>query len=57
MRAATTTYGLLGSVPPGEVDLDGIHRFVDDLQLALGDLHDNLAATYFPGSDTEAAPS
>lgn len=57
MQAAMATYALLDSVAPGEVDLDGIHRFVDDLQLALGELHGQLAATYFPARGSEAAPS
>jgi len=55
--AAIATYALLDSVAPSEVDLDGIHTFVDDLQLALGRLHDQLAATYFPGRDAESVSS
>jgi uncharacterized alpha-E superfamily protein len=57
MAAWGDTYALLASVAPSEVDLDGIHRFVDDIQLALGRLHDQLAAGYFPGQDVEASPS
>jgi uncharacterized alpha-E superfamily protein len=57
LDAALASYRLLDAVAPGEVDLDGIHRFVDDLQVALGELHGQLAATYFPGTGTEAAPS
>ena len=55
LDAAITSYRLLDAVAPGEVDLDGIHRFVDDLQVALSGLHGQLAATYFPGTGTEAA--
>lgn len=55
LDAAIASYRLLDAVAPGEVDLEGIHRFVDDLQLALGALHGELAATYFPGTGTEAA--
>ena len=57
MAAWGDTYALLASVAPSEVDLDGIHRFVDDLELALGRLHDQLAAAYFPEQDLEATSS
>jgi uncharacterized alpha-E superfamily protein len=55
LDAAIASYRLLDAVAPGEVDLDGIHRFVDDLQVALSGLHGQLAATYFPETGTEAA--
>jgi uncharacterized alpha-E superfamily protein len=55
LDAAITSYRLLDAVAPGDVDMAGIHRFVDDLQLTLGELHGQLAATYFPGTGTEAA--
>jgi len=48
LAAGHDAHGLLAAVWPSEVDLDGIHRFVDDLQLALGRLHGVLAASYFP---------
>ena len=54
MAAARATHSLLDTVVPGEVDLGWLHQFVDDLQLALGELHDQLAATYFPTPEKEA---
>ena len=48
MMACGNAHTLLLSVWPSELDLDGIHRFVDDLQLALGRLHGELTRSYFP---------
>ena len=48
MDAWSDAHRLLGAVWPSELDLAGMHQFVDDLQLALGRLHDALAASYFP---------
>lgn len=55
MSAATAAYSLLDEVQPRAVDLDGLHRWVDDLQLALIDLHDQLAAAYFPAVEDQGA--
>ena len=54
MAAATDTYRLAHAVAPEDLDVDGLHEFVDDLQVALGTLHDQLAATYFPEHPAEA---
>jgi uncharacterized alpha-E superfamily protein len=57
IAAARATHALLETVVAAEVDLEWLHQFVDDLQLALGDLHDQLAATYFPAPDKESSTS
>jgi len=57
MAAATDTYRLVHAVAPEDLDVDGLHEFVDDVQLALGRLHDQLAATYFPVRPAEAERS
>ena len=47
-EAAGAATLLLDGYTTDELDLNGLHQFVDDLQLAFGDLHDHLEASYFP---------
>jgi len=47
MIASVEVQHPLYSVTPGDVDVDLVHRFVDELQLGLSTLHDRLAETYF----------
>ncbi|HEY6532330.1 MAG TPA: alpha-E domain-containing protein [Acidimicrobiales bacterium] len=46
--AATTTSMLLDQILIDDLDLNGLHEFVDQVQLGLGDLHVQLEAAYFP---------
>lgn len=56
IASARTIHALLDTVGGAEVDLVWLHQFVDDLQLALGGLHDQLAATYFPAREEAPGP-
>jgi uncharacterized alpha-E superfamily protein len=47
-NAAGSASFLLSGYATDELDLNGLHQFVDDLQLAFGELHDQLEASYFP---------
>jgi uncharacterized alpha-E superfamily protein len=57
LAACHAAQRLLLSVWPSELDLDGIHQCVDDLQLAFGRLHGELAASYFPAPAADGAPA
>jgi uncharacterized alpha-E superfamily protein len=46
--ASGSAYALLASVSTDDMDVNDVHQFVDDLQLALGALHTQLEAAYFP---------
>jgi uncharacterized alpha-E superfamily protein len=47
-EAAGAATLLLDGYATDELDLNGLHQFVDELQLALGDLHHHVEASYFP---------
>jgi uncharacterized alpha-E superfamily protein len=46
--ASATTSSLIDQVFIDDLGLNGLHDFADELQLGLGDLHDQLEAAYFP---------
>jgi uncharacterized alpha-E superfamily protein len=39
---------LLAETDPRAIDRETLHSFIDDLQLELGQVHDAIAATWFP---------
>lgn len=47
MAASVAVQRLLDSIDVAEMDSTDLHRFVDRLQLGLGELHGSLASTYF----------
>lgn len=48
LRVAGRLKRALESVHPTELDQQQLHAFVDDLQLAIGELHAEIARTWFP---------
>ena len=48
LRVAGRLKRNLEGAEPRQLEQDQLHAFVDDLQLAIGDLHDAIASTWFP---------
>jgi uncharacterized alpha-E superfamily protein len=55
LRVCARILRALESADPGNLDQHALQRLVDDFQLALGDLHEQIQASYFAG--TTAAPA
>jgi uncharacterized alpha-E superfamily protein len=53
--ASGSAYALLASVSPDDMDVNAVHQFVDDLQLALGALHVELERSYFPAAQVASS--
>ncbi|MGE3620961.1 MAG: alpha-E domain-containing protein [Acidimicrobiia bacterium] len=51
MAGSAAVQRLLDGAPVEDCEVDGLHAFVDAVQLGLGDLHDRIEATYFPSQD------
>lgn len=48
MAASSAASARLDALVIDDLDLNGLHEFVDELQLCLGDLHEQLESAYFP---------
>jgi uncharacterized alpha-E superfamily protein len=55
LRVAGRLKRTLEGAEPRTLDQDQLHAFVDDLQLAVGDLHAAIATTWFPPAPAPAA--
>jgi uncharacterized alpha-E superfamily protein len=51
LPACTAAQLVLDAIDPKTLDAEGVHRAADDLQIALADIHDAVASTYFLAAD------